>query len=108
MPSFPVIPGLKQTSGASPLTGSSGAISFSFEAGEVKIDTGKSYYIGWVNQANVVNYTPATISNGNVATTIPDGLAGLAFAALTAQNTALDVNTLTGVTVAGPAPVQIS
>ena len=108
MPDFGVIPGLKQTSGASPLTGSSGPINFSFDASQVKIDTTKTYYIGWVNQANVVNYTPATVSNGNVASTIPAGLAGLAFAALTAQNTALDVNTLTGVTLAGPAPVQIS
>ena len=108
MPDFAVIPGLKQTSGASPLTGSSGPITFSFDASAVKFDTTKTYYIGWVNQANVVSYTPATVSNGNVASTIPAGLAGLAFAALTSQNTALDVNTLTGVTVAGPAPVQIS
>ena len=108
MPNFPIIPALKQTSGASPLTGSSGPIDFSFDATQVKTDGSATYYIGWVNQANVVNYTPATVSNGNIASTIPDGLAGLAFAALTNQNSALDVNTLTGVTLAGPAPVQIS
>ena len=56
----------------------------------------------------MINYTPATIENGKVTSSIPNGLAGLAFAALTGQNTALDVNALTGVTVAGPAPVQIS
>lgn len=109
MPAFPLIPALKQTSGAAPLTGSSGPISFSFDASAVKTDPSTTYYIGWVNQANVINYTPASVdANGNVKSSIPSGLAGLAFAALTAQNMAGDVNALTGVTVAGPAPVQIS
>ena len=117
MPDFPLIPALKQISGASPLTGSTGPISFSFDPEQVKTDntsssssnSNSSYYIGWVNQANVINYTPATVDkNGRVESSIPSGMAGLAFAALTGQNTAVDVNALTGVTVAGPAPVQIS
>ena len=117
MPDFPLIPALKQISGASPLTGSSGPIEFSFDPEQVKTDNTSSsssssssnYYIGWVNQANVINYTPATVDkNGKVESSIPSGMAGLAFAALTGQNTAVDVNALTGVTVAGPAPVQIS
>ncbi|KAK3173213.1 hypothetical protein OEA41_006542 [Lepraria neglecta] len=109
MPSFPVIPPLKQCSGNSPLTGSSGPITFSFDTTEV--DSSKltgSLFIGWVNQANVINYTPANVKDGEVATTIPAGLAGLAFAALTNQSAALNVNDLTTETLAGPAPVQIS
>ena len=110
MPDFPVIPGLKQTSGSSPLTGSTGPIDFTFDASQVKnFDSKTTYYIGWINQANVINYTPATVSaDGEVKSTIPAGMAGLAFAALTGQNTAINVDDLTGVTVAGPAPVQIS
>ena len=110
MPDFPIIPALKQTSGASPLTGSTGPIDFSFDPSQVKnFDSKTTYYIGWVNQANVINYTPATVSaDGKVKSTIPGGMAGLAFAALTGQNGKADVDGLTGVTVAGPAPVQIS
>lgn len=109
MPSFPVIPPLKAVQ-KSPLTGSSGFLSFTFDAKSVsQADLSKTLYIGWVNQANVVNYTPATIgATGEINTEIPAGLAGLAFAALTSQNTAADVNALTTVTLAGPAPVQIS
>lgn len=65
-------------------------------------------FVGWVNQANVPVYTPATVKDGKVHSSIPDGLSGVAFAALTAQNTAQDVNALTEKTLAGPAPVQIS
>ena len=110
MPDFPVLPGLKQMSGSSPLTGSSGPIDFSFDASKIKnFDAKTMYYIGWVNQANLVQYTPATVSaDGKVKSTIPGGMAGLAFAALTGQNTAVDVDDLTAKTVAGPAPVQIS
>lgn len=109
MPTFPIIPALKALQ-MSKLTGSSGPIAFSFDAESVSdADLKKTLYIGWVNQANVVSYTPATISaSGEVKTEIPAGLAGLAFAALTGQNTAVDVNALTAVTIAGPAPVQIS
>ena len=107
-PSFPVIPALKaQVTGKT--TGSSGAITFSFDATAVsEEDLSKALYIGWVNQANKVNYQPATVDAGVVKSTIPEGMAGIAFAALTAQNAAEDVNALTGVTIAGPAPVQIS
>lgn len=108
-PSFPVIPALKaEVTGKT--TGSSGPITFSFDTTAVsKDDLSKGLYIGWVNQANVVNYQPATVDGeGVVKTTIPDGMAGIAFAALTAQSTAEDVNSLTAVTMAGPAPVQIS
>lgn len=91
-------------------TGTEVPITFSFDSAKVSQSAGSApLYIGWVNQANVVNYTPAKpAGNGKVETTIPDGLAGLAFAALTSQNKAADVNALTKETLAGPAPVQIS
>jgi hypothetical protein len=110
-PSFPVLPPLSAEV-KTKTTGSSGPITFTFDKSQLKpSDFAKTLYIGWVNQANVVNYQAATVSNdqyGKVTTTIPSGMAGLAFAALTAQNTAKDVNSLTAVTLAGPAPVQIS
>jgi hypothetical protein len=70
-------------------------------------------FIGWVNQANTVVYTPVTLGGeGNgmatITTTMPPGMAGIGFAALTNQSSAPDVGTLTAATVAGPAVVQVS
>ena len=89
-------------------TGSSGPITFTLDASVNESDLGQTLYIGWVNQANVINYQPAMVVNGQVTSTIPDGMANLAFAALTAQTSAPDVNALTDSTIAGPAPVRIS
>ena len=108
-PPFQSIPALKAEVTCK-TTGSSGPITFSFDTKALNTgDLSKILYIGWVNQANVVKYEPATVDDkGMVKSTIPEGLAGMAFAALTAQNTAKDVNSLTNATIAGPAPVQIS
>ena len=117
MPNFPIIPPLK----AEPVeekywyqykNGATNVpIRFDFDAAEVKKMgyTGGNLFIGWVNQANKVAYSPAKLmGDGYVETQIPVGLAGIAFAALTGQQAAPDVNALTPVTLAGPAPVQIS
>ena len=74
---------------------------------------GQKLWIGWVNQANNVVYEEVDLGAGasgvvQFTSTIPDGLNGIAFAALTGQNTALDVTALTAATLAGPVPVQIS
>lgn len=108
-PNFPVIPALKAEVTCK-TTGSSGPITFSLDPTAVsKESLSKTLYIGWINQANVVHYQPATVNDkGTVKSTIPEGMAGIAFAALTGQNTIEDVNGLTNVTIAGPAPVQIS
>lgn len=108
-PTFTTIPALNAVV-TGKTTGSSGPIKFSFDATAVsKQDLSKDLYIGWVNQANVVNYQPATVDGaGVVKSTIPEGMAGIAFAALTGQKTAGNVTDLTSVTLAGPAPVQIS
>lgn len=69
----------------------------------------KPLFIGWVNQELPVIYTPVTIINGNqLQTQVPTGLNGMAFAALTSQNTAPDVASLTAATIAGPLPIPIS
>lgn len=72
----------------------------------------KNMYIGWVNQANLPVYTNVTIAAGIPAgtftTTVPPGLGGMAFAALTGQTAATDVGALTVATLAGPALVEIS
>lgn len=106
MPSFKKIPALKAEVDQK-FTGSSGPISFSFDSKQVKNMT-NSVFIGWVNQANVVQYTNAKVIGGQIESTIPEGLAGVAFAALTNQNQAPDVGNLTVATLAGPAPVRIT
>ena len=107
MPSFTAIPSLK-ADGNKKVTGSSGPITFSFGKDMPKNIPSTGLFVGWVNQANVVKYTDAKVVNGKVESSIPDGLAGVAFAALTAQNKFPDVGNLTEVTIAGPAPVRIS
>ena len=106
MPKFTPLPLLK-VEGDKKVTGSSGPITFSFDAKQVKNST-SDVFIGWVNQANVVQYTDAKVSGGKVDSSIPDGLSGFAFAALTTQNKVPDVGNLTLSTLAGPAPVRIS
>lgn len=106
-PVVPTFPDLNIVSGpAGPVTGTDQQITFS-AAGVTEAQSG-TLFIAWVNQANVPLYTPVTVCDGNFVTTIPKGLAGVAFAALTAQNTAQDIGALTDATVAGPAVVQIS
>ena len=69
----------------------------------------KPLFIGWVNQELAPIYTPVTVMNGNqLQTQVPTGLNGMAFAALTGQNTAADITALTAATIAGPLPVPIS
>ena len=69
-------------------------------------------YVGWVNQANVPVYTSISVlagmPQGVFNTTVPPGMGGMAFAALTGQTMALDVAALTVATLAGPVPVPIS
>lgn len=108
MPDFKTLPALK-AEGGKKVTGSSGPITFSFDTKQVRNMTGGSVFVGWVNQANVVQYTDAKVSGaGKVEATIPGGMAGVAFAALTSQNHFPDVGNLTLATLAGPAPVRIS
>ena len=117
IPKFTPLPSLKAETiptyryQSNVVTGTNVPIRFTFDAAQVKKMgyTSGDLFIGWVNEANKIAYSPAKmVGDGCVETTIPDGLASIAFAALTAQEAALDVNTLTPLTLAGPAPVQIS
>ncbi|KAF4636434.1 hypothetical protein G7Y89_g1651 [Cudoniella acicularis] len=65
----------------------------------------RKLFVGWVNQANPVVYSNVTLKNGIGTADVPKGLTGIAFAALTAQDTATTVDGLSNVTLAGPAPV---
>lgn len=115
MPSFTPLPALSIVPSEEhhhwyqvPATGTGVSVKFAFDTAEVKL-SGKPLFVGWINQANKIAYSPATLNgDGVVETVIPEGLAGMAFGALTEQDAALDVNALTPFTLAGPAPVQIS
>lgn len=110
MPKFPTIPSMTQIKPHHHQHGTTGTgVPIKFAIDDRATNVVGSLFIGWVNQANVVDYTPAKMAEGGVVeTVIPEGLGGIAFAALTDTKTATDVNTLTGLTLAGPAPVQIS
>lgn len=109
MPKFPILSTLTQVKGYHKhgITGTGVPIQFAID--ERATNVIGDLFIAWVNQANVVKYTPAKKVEGNVVETIiPEGLGGIAFAVLTNTQTAKDVNALTAITLAGPAPVQIS
>ena len=97
---------------AESVTGSAGNIVFAIDVtnGAIAAATAASepLFVAWVNQANVPVYVPVTIVDGSITTVIPPGMGGMAFAALTGQNQAVDVAGLTAATLAGPTPVQIS
>jgi Ferritin-like domain len=72
-------------------------------------NTSGPLYMGWVDAANSPVYTSVThVGNGDFMADIPSGLFGMAFAALTNQNTATNVADLTKATVAGPLPMPVS
>jgi hypothetical protein len=66
-------------------------------------------WMAWVNQDNLPAYTPVTInSNGELHADVQPGMFGVAFAALTNQNTAANVDDLTEATLAGPIPIPLT
>ncbi|PVH73208.1 hypothetical protein DL98DRAFT_608380 [Cadophora sp. DSE1049] len=71
-------------------------------------ENGKNLFIGWVNQLGSPVYTPLkSIGNGTGTATVPSGLKGVVYTALTTQNTLMSVDDLTGATLAGPAVVLV-
>ncbi|MCJ1339566.1 hypothetical protein MMC09_004856 [Bachmanniomyces sp. S44760] len=114
-PEFPTFAPLTILSPLTKFTGSGGDLTLSVDVTKISppLAPGQKLWIGWVNQANNVVYEEVDLGAGasgvvQFTSTIPDGLNGIAFAALTGQNTALDVTALTAATLAGPVPVQIS
>jgi len=66
-------------------------------------------FMAWVNQDNVPAYTRVTINkNGELHADVFPGMFGMAFAALTNQNKATNINDLTKATLAGPIPVPLT
>ncbi len=71
-------------------------------------ENGKNLFIGWVNQLGSPVYTPLkSIGNGTGTATVPSGLKGVVYTALTTQNTLMSVDDLMGATLAGPAIVLV-
>lgn len=70
---------------------------------------GTTLYMAWVNQNNVPAYTPVTIdASGDLEADVQPGMFGMAFAALTNQNTANNIDDLTKATLAGPIPIPLT
>ena len=65
-------------------------------------------YMAWVNQDNVPAYTPVTVQGNELHADVQPGMFGIAFAALTNQNTATNVDDLTKATLAGPLPIPLT
>jgi hypothetical protein len=64
-------------------------------------------YMAWVNQGNVPAYTSVTVQGNELHADVQPGMFGIAFAALTNQNTATNVDDLTKATLAGPLPLPL-
>jgi len=107
---FPVLPVLTITSPpplSPPPKTPPTTISFTVDR-SVVLKTSK-FFIGWVNQANAPVYTAAIVSiTGKGTAPTPPGINGATFVALTNQNTATTVDSLTSATIAGPAVVVVS
>jgi len=66
-------------------------------------------FMAWVNERNIPAYTPVTVVNDyQLQADVPPGLFGMAFVALTNQNTAKNINDLTAATIAGPLPIPVT
>jgi hypothetical protein len=71
-------------------------------------EDGQDLFIAWVNQLGSPVYTPLkSIGNGTGTATVPSGLKGVVYTALTTQNTLMSVDDLTGATLAGPAIILV-
>jgi len=65
-------------------------------------------YMAWVNQANTPAYTPVTVQGTELHADVQPGMFGIAYAALTNQNTATNIDDLTKATLAGPIPLPLT
>ena len=114
--SLPVYPDI-QVIGAGPPSfaaknGEPGSLTFTVltpNLMHVHWNTSGPLYMGWLDAANSPVYTQVThVGNGDFMADIPSGLFGMAFAALTNQNTATNVADLTTATIAGPLPMPVT
>ena len=71
------------------------------------VEQGKPLFIGWVNQLNVPAYTELSIiAQGKGIADVPQGVKGVAFAAVTSQQPD-NADDLALATLAGPALLTI-
>lgn len=112
LPDLPVLPQLTVASQSPPTTLGAPAImptsvTFAFDS-KLEVDSGK-LFVGWLNQADTPMYTKLTLTSAGMGTaSVPGGLNGVAFAAVTNQSEAMTVDELTAATVAGPVAIVIS
>ena len=104
------IPILPTLSTQATLKSNQTSLTFSWDPTQKPViqESGKDLFIGWVNQLGSPVFTPLkSIGNGTGTATIPSGLKGAAYAALTTQNTLMSIDDLTGATLAGPAIILV-
>ena len=82
------------------------SVTFSFDQA---INVKSKLFVGWLNQADEPVYSTLMVTGaGKGTTTVPKGLNGVAFAAVTNQSSEVTVDGLTAATVAGPVAITIS
>jgi Ferritin-like domain len=112
LPDLPVLPQLTVASQSPPTTLGAPAmaptsVTFAFDS-KLEVDAAK-LFVGWLNQANEPVYSKLTLTSaGQGTTSVPKGLNGVAFAAVTNQSSETTVDGLTAATVAGPVAIVIT
>lgn len=104
------IPILPTLSTQATLQSNKTSVTFSWDPTQKPViqENGKDLFIGWVNQLRSPVFTPLkSIGNGTGSATVPSGLKGVVYAALTTQNTLISIDDLTGTTLAGPAIIFV-
>ena len=71
-------------------------------------NNGGNLYMAWVTQNNVPAYTAVTVQGDELHADVFPGMFGTAYAALTNQNWATNINDLTKATLAGPIPIPLT
>ncbi|KAM3066450.1 hypothetical protein ACMFMG_012036 [Clarireedia jacksonii] len=92
------------------LKGNPKSMTFSWDPTQKPVtqENGKELFIGWVNQLGSPVFTLLKSSgNGTGTTSIPSGLKGVVYTALTTQDTLMTIDELTAATLAGPAIILV-
>lgn len=110
LPILPILTVSNASSGPANSTMNESLREFTWDPVQITFVTkaGKQLLVGWVNQLNMLVYTPLNITvKGKGIAPVPQGMNGVAFATVTTQ--CLDnVNDLALATLAGPVVVKLS
>lgn len=107
---IPLLPTLSLGSSVAAVARPSGRVTFTWDAAgrAAASRSGRSLFIGWVNQVDAPIYTPLMpLGDGSGTTVVPAGLSGTAFAVLTSQPGLVTIADLTDATLAGPVVVSL-